>query len=130
MESNLKLNDNQILVLVILGIVVFFVFILPLIDNKNKQATDKIKENLINTPEPIKLDKNICSPQCCKHTQWPVPHDAKNKDISDKELENYIGTNLTCNLGSGGGCLCVTKDDFNYLASRGSNAGKNMCGSG
>lgn len=130
MESNFKLNNNQTLVLVILGVVVFFVFILPMIDNNNKKATEKVKEGLANTPEPRKLDKNICSKQCCKHVQWPVPHDAKTKEIPDKELENYIGTNLSCNFGSGSGCLCVTKDDFNYLANRGSNAGKDMCGSG
>ena len=126
MEPKFKLNDNQILVLVILGVIVFFVFILPIIDNNNKKDTDKVKEALINTPEPRKLDKNICSKQCCKHVQWSVPHDAKTKDISDKELENYIGTNLSCNFGSGSGCLCMTKDNFNYLANRGSNAGKYM----
>ena len=128
MEPNFKLNNNQVLVLVILGVIVFFIFILPMIDNKNKQATDKVKEGLNNTLEIKKLDKNVCSKQCCKHVQWPVPHDAKTKDMSDKELEKYISTNLSCNFGSGSGCLCVTKDDFNYLANRGSNAGQNMCG--
>ena len=127
MESNFKLNNNHTLVLIILGIIIFFVFILPIIDNKNKQSIDKIKESLSNTSEQLKLDKNMCSKQCCKHVQWPVPHDATTKEISDKDMEKYIGTNLTCNLGSGSGCLCVTKDDFNYLSNRGSNAGKVMC---
>jgi hypothetical protein len=127
MESNFKLNNNHTLVLIILGIIIFFVFILPIIDNKNKQSINKIKESLSNTSEQLKLDKNICSKQCCKHVQWPVPHDAITKEISDKDMEKYIGTNLTCNLGSGSGCLCVTKDDFNYLSNRGSNAGKVMC---
>ena len=90
MESQFKLNDNQILVLVILGVVVFFVFILPVIDNKNKQAISEIKETLDNIPEIRKIDKNICSKQCCKHVQWPVPHDATTKEIPDKELEQYI----------------------------------------
>jgi hypothetical protein len=130
MESKFKLNDNQTLVLIILGAVVFFVFILPMLDNKSKQSADEVKESLTNTPEPTKLDKNICSRQCCKHVQWPVPHDAVTKEISDKDMKNYIGNNLSCNFGSGSGCLCVTKDDFNYLANRGSNAGKDMCGSG
>ena len=39
MEPKFKLNDNQILVLVILGVIVFFVFILPVIDNNNKKDT-------------------------------------------------------------------------------------------
>jgi hypothetical protein len=124
MEFTNKLNSNLVLVLVILGVAVFFVFILPLIDNKNNQ------ENLTNMPEIKKLDQNLCSRQCCKQAQWPVPDDAISKDIPEKDLKNYIGTNLSCNFGSGSGCLCVTKDDFNYLASRGSNAGKDMCGTG
>lgn len=127
MESNFKLNNNHTLVLIILGMIIFFIFILPMIDNENKQTANKIKESLSNTSEPLKLDNNICSKQCCKYVQWPVPHDATTKEISDKNMENYIGTNLSCNFGSGSGCLCVTKDDFNYLSSRGSNAGKEMC---
>jgi hypothetical protein len=128
MESELKLNNNQVLVMVILGAVIFFIFVLPLLDDKKNKEAKKLKEGLDNIPEIKKLDKNRCSKQCCKHVQWPVPHDAKTKEIPDKELENYIGTNLSCNFGEGSGCLCVTKDDFNYLSNRGSNAGKNMCG--
>jgi hypothetical protein len=131
MKCESKLSDNKILGLIILGIIIFFTFILPIIDNKNKQCIDEINEkltnitNITNTP---KLDTNICSKQCCNHTQWPVPDDVKTKEISDKDMEKYIGTNLSCNFGSGSGCLCVTKDDFKYLANRGSNAGKDMCG--
>lgn len=130
MKYNVKLNNNQILGLVILGAVVFFIFVLPIIDNNNKKETNKIKEDLINTPEIKQLDRNICSKQCCKHVQWPTPNDTITKEILDKDLKKYIGTNFSCNAGSGSGCLCMTKDDFNYLANRGSNAGKNMCGYG
>ncbi len=36
MESELKLNNNQVLVMVILGAVIFFIFVLPLLDDKKK----------------------------------------------------------------------------------------------
>jgi hypothetical protein len=128
MKCNYKLNDNEVLGLIILGIVIFFIFILPIIDNKNIQCTNKLKEKLSNIKNSKKLDTNICSKQCCNHTQWPIPSDAMTKEISDKEMEKYVGSNLSCNFGSGSGCLCVTKDDMNYLSNRGLNAGKDSCG--
>jgi hypothetical protein len=50
------------------------------------------------------------------------------KTIPDDQLKNYIGSNMSCNFGNGSGCLCVSKDDFNYLAERGGNSGSGMCG--
>jgi hypothetical protein len=119
MIFNFKLNNNQMLALVILALVVFFVFILPIIDNRNKQAVDEIKEKLENTSNK-NIYENRCSKQCCKFTQWPLPSELKSKELPDDA--NYIGNNMSCNFGSGSGCLCVTKDDFNYLANRGSNS--------
>jgi hypothetical protein len=126
METNMKINNNQSLVLVILLAIIFFVFILPIIDNKNKKNMDKFREHLDNVNKLKKFDLNQCSKDCCRHVQWPVPKEVRPKNVSD-EYKNVIGSNLTCNLGSGSGCLCVTKDDFNYLASRSANAGTNMC---
>lgn len=113
----MKLNNNQILGLVILGAVLFFIFVMPMIDSANT------KEGLANIDAVTQIDKNICSKQCCKHVQWPVPHDIISNDISQEQLSNYIGTNFSCNYGEGSGCLCVTKEEFNYLAGRGGNAG-------
>ena len=112
------------LALIILGIVVFFVFILPIIDNRKKQAVDEIKEKLENTSQK-KLDKNMCSRQCCKFTQWPLPAELRSKELPDDS--KYVANNMSCNFGSGSGCLCVTKDDLNYLSNRGSNASTTMC---
>ena len=123
METNIRINDNQTLVLVILFAVIFFVFILPIIDNNKKKEMNELRENLNNINQLRKLDLNKCSQDCCKHVQWPLPTDIRSKNVD----ENLIGSNLTCNFGSGSGCLCVTKDDFNYLASRSANAGTNMC---
>lgn len=127
MES-LKKSDNNVLVLVILGAVIFFVFIMPILDNKNSDDTNKLKEYL-NNIEPIrKLDKNMCSRQCCKFSQWPVPSDLNEKTIPEDKLKDFIGSNMSCNFGSGSGCLCMSKDDFNYLANHGGNSTSSTCG--
>ena len=128
MESQFKKTDNNILVLVILGAIIFFVFIMPMLDKANATEESKLKEHLNNTEPTVKMDKNMCSKQCCKFSQWPVPHELNDKTIPDDQLKNYIGSNMSCNFGNGSGCLCVSKDDFNYLASRGGNSGSEMCG--
>lgn len=60
------------------------------------------------------IDKNTCSKSCCKFNQWETP-------INVKEPDNIIPSNFMCNHGSGSGCVCFTKDNFNLLASRGGN---------
>jgi hypothetical protein len=129
MENQNKLNNNLVLALVLLGAVFFFIFVMPAIEFNRKKDLNKLKEGFNNKSdkEIRKLDKNMCSTQCCNHSQWPVPHDAKTGPIPKDKLNNYIGTNFSCNFGNGSGCLCVTKDDFNYLADRGGNSGSNMC---
>lgn len=129
METQIKLNNNQVLTLVLLGAVFFFIFIMPMINSKYKKDLTKLKEKFNNKSdnEIMKLDKNMCSRQCCKQIQWPVPHDSKTGPIPKDQLDKYIGTNFSCNFGKGSGCLCVAKDDFNYLANRGGNSGSEMC---
>lgn len=129
MESQFKQSNNNVLILVILGAIIFFVFIMPMLDKANASEESKLKEHLNNTnTEPtVKLDKNMCSKQCCKFSQWPVPTDLIEKTIPEDQLKNYIGSNMSCNFGNGSGCLCVTKDDFNYLANHGGNSNSSMC---
>lgn len=125
MQSQEKLNNNLVLATVLLGAVLFFIFILPNLQCEQKKDLNDIKEKFANEPDEIrKLDKNICSKQCCNHSQWAVPDDAKSGPIPKEKLNDYIGSNFSCNFGEGSGCLCVTKDDFNYLANRGGNSGK------
>lgn len=119
----MDLNNNQILLLVILVAVIFFVFILPMIDDKNSRDARVLKEKFGEVSEIRKFDQNICSQQCCNQSQWPVEHMPK----IEEEMSKYVGSNFSCNFGSGSGCLCVTKDDFNYLANRGKNSGNNTC---
>ena len=127
MESQFKKLNNNILILVILGAVIFFVFIMPLLDKIHTKEETNLKEHLNNTDPAIKIDKNMCSKQCCKFTQWPVPHDLNDKQIPKEQLKNYIGSNLSCNFGTGSGCVCFSKEDFNYLANHASNTVGQMC---
>lgn len=91
-----------------------------------KQPFTNVTEHLANLfdaePDQIKkLDQNKCSRQCCGQAQWTLPEELRSKDMTEEEAKKYIPSNFSCNLGNGSGCLCITKDDFNYLASHGSN---------
>ena len=99
---------------------IFFVVIMPYLDKeKCKDQIDNFS-NLLTKNNINKFDQNICSKQCCKHTQWPISFNTIDPEIDQEKMKDYIGSNLTCNNGpSGGGCLCVTKSDLNYLTERG-----------
>ena len=172
MKCRTRFSNNEILILTILAMVVFFSCILPIIDNSNIKYINEIKEQLsselgLNSVNPVdsngttnsmipvdsmnpnstyseytnndaysnpsnldksnKIDMNRCSKQCCKHVQWNVPIANVKKEISNAEMENYIGTNLSCNSNSGSGCLCMTKNNFNTLSNRGFNSSVNTC---
>lgn len=111
-----KLSDkNMFIVLLCIGIFFFFI-VMPYLDKEN--FTDLLSGDKIIR----KIDQNICSVHCCKHTQWPPPFNTTDPNIDPNLFKNYIGTNFTCNNGpTGGGCLCVTKKDYEYLSNRGVN---------
>ena len=67
----------------------------------------------------IKIDENRCSRECCKHSQWPIAH-----DLVPKVGSEYVGSNMSCNWGQGSGCVCLKKNDFDYLSTRGNNTPK------
>ena len=129
------LGNNEIILLIILGLVVLTNFIIPMykVHDNGRRVRGEVKKklekfedssligsNLMNSnlleAEMPSLDSNMCSQECCKQTQWPVPH-----DVGPKAGADFIGNNMSCNHGTGSGCLCVTKKDFNYLSSRGNN---------
>jgi hypothetical protein len=127
MSNNLLKSDNGTLFLTFCILLVFILLILPAINNKNSQEQFELYENFddlqdiaSNSLDVIKVDKNICSKQCCKFEQWPVPFNTTNPNVDPNITKNFIGTNLSCNYGpDGGGCLCMTKNDFNYIANHG-----------
>lgn len=101
----MNLSKTDLILIGIMSGLLFYLYALPTIKEKMSNFTQ---------PAPVRFDKKACSRDCCKYTQWPVPH-MNNND------SKHIGTNLMCNHGNGGGCVCVTNKEYNYLSSRGDN---------
>lgn len=112
-------NKNTFVVLLFVGIFFFLIF-MPLLDKLNNDEQIENFTNLLINNDTNKLDQNMCSIHCCKHVQWPVPFNTNDPNANPDLFKNYIGTNLSCNNGpTGGGCLCVTKENYEYLSNRG-----------
>jgi hypothetical protein len=135
-------SDYSFILLSILIGVLFIFIIYPCIMNQNQDEDLKIDQqiseiftdintsqpnisqpntNQPNTNQPNKIDQKICSKQCCKFVQWPIPFNTRNPNVKDDVLDNFIPTNFGCNGGENGGCVCLTKDDYNYLSEHGQN---------
>jgi hypothetical protein len=125
-------SDITLIILsILIGILVIF-FINPCINNKNQKEKFEIDSKVTKIIDKMlpsnkinddlhKIDQKICSKQCCKFIQWPVPFNTKNPTIKDEVLDNFIPSNFACNGGDNGGCVCITKDDYNYLSNHGQN---------
>ncbi len=116
-------ENNRILIYGIIVAVVFFVVVMPIIEKCYNNDKKALVEKLENLMVPVKLDTNKCSRSCCVNSGWAYPKELQPNDMSADELKKYIPTNFSCNLGSntGGGCVCVSKNDYEVLGSRGSN---------
>jgi len=115
-------QNNMVLIYGIIMVIVFYVFIMPIIEkcyNDEKKILVEKLENIMAT----KIDTNKCSKSCCINSGWKLPKELEPTDMSQDQLKNYIPSNFSCNFGSntGGGCVCVSKDDNELLGSRGGN---------
>ena len=115
-------KNNMVLIYGIIMVIVFYVFIMPIIEkcyNDEKKILVEKLENIMAT----KIDTNKCSKSCCINSGWKLPKELEPTDMSVDELKNYIPSNFSCNFGSntGSGCVCVSKDDNELLGSRGGN---------
>jgi uncharacterized Rmd1/YagE family protein len=68
--------NNNLLFLIVFGIIVLWVF-----TNTNKN----VKENLADftSESSNKIDQNMCSKQCCKFAQWPLPAELYERTIPE-----------------------------------------------
>jgi hypothetical protein len=68
------------------------------------------------------LNFNMCSKSCCSD-QYPLPFKMPvDKDVCDNKSE-FVPTNYMCNNAwQDTGCVCLTKNQANFLGSRGGNA--------
>ena len=112
-------DENTFIILVVVGMLFFFI-VMPCLDKQNsKEQIDNFTE-LLNNNNIRKIDQNLCSKHCCKHTQWPVPFNTTEPNSNPDLFKDYIGSNFSCNNGpTGGGCVCVTKEDYQYLSNHG-----------
>lgn len=104
------MNRNQILLGVVIAVIVWYC-VLP------KVGLRELMGDVVDEKGVRKLSMNKCSRDCCKHTQWAVPHMKLGNQIED----GFVTSNLMCNHGKGGGCVCVKQEDFDYLSNRGGN---------
>ena len=114
-------EDNCTMILILFGIVIFFTIILPMMDTnyENFQEYDIVNNKENNLSMNNKIDMNECSFNCCKHIQY-LPDEIKKikeNDNKNKKYDNYISSNISCN----GGCICLKKNNFDFLSSRGGN---------
>ena len=127
-------QNNQIMLLVLLGTVVFFMIVMPWINSKCNNDVVTAAENFSNQPvQPGKIDERKCSAQCCAanlNTMWPVPDVLRpTGDLTAFDLQDIVPNNFTCNNGGPdggpGGCPCMTKADLLYLQNKGGNIASN-----
>ena len=119
-------KNNVVLFLIIVGVIIFFVYIMPMVDNNYYNHTlEKFKPSFnnatIDDSKLVKLDTKRCSTSCCGLNQWPVPSDISDPSMSQEELKKYIPSNFGCTQGNSSGCLCLTQENSNYLNSHGNN---------
>jgi len=63
-----------------------------------------------------------CSKSCCS-AQWPTPFNLDYDPEICANKDKYVANNLTCqNSWQDTGCLCLTEQQYDYLADRGGNA--------
>lgn len=117
-----KNKNNLTLILVIIGTIIFFMFVMPLVDN----YCFKEKFSELNNKDIVKIDKLQCSKSCCGLNPW-LPEELLNKNINSEEMKKYIPSNFSCNYGNGSGCVCIKPIDYNYLSNRGNNSDNSKC---
>ena len=119
-------KNNVVLFLIIVGVIIFFVYVMPMVDNNYYNHTlENFKPAFNNATsddgELVKLDGKRCSTSCCGLNQWPVPNDISDPSMSQEELNKYIPSNFGCTQGKSSGCLCLTQENSNYLNNHGNN---------
>jgi len=126
MSLNFNNNNNQIFVFSIIIAILFFIFIMPFIEDCKNKETENFNAQIDNllSGDPKSIFSNKCARSCCINTGWPYPAELLEKDISPEELKKYVPNNFACAIGSdlNGGCLCATQEDMDYLTRRGGNS--------
>ena len=107
--------NQQTMIILIVMFVIFMIFLYrsdvfggTCIEGFGSNNNDSIAE--------YKIDKVLCSPNCCTK-QWPLKFYDQGLDSNSP----YVPSNFRCNNGLSSGCPCITKKQMNFLTSRGGN---------
>lgn len=89
------------------------------LDNYNI-TSDVVKDDMTNIGD-NGLNFNLCSPACCSD-QWPLPFKTPVDTMTCQNKDEFVPTSYFCNNGwQNSGCLCLRKDQNDFLTSRGYN---------
>jgi hypothetical protein len=68
------------------------------------------------------LNYNMCSKACCS-PQYPPPFALEEDVMVNSMKDKFVPNNYACNNAwNNAGCVCMTKEQHNYIGSRGGNA--------
>lgn len=69
----------------------------------------------------MSMAKNMCSKSCCSQ-QWPVPFPLEKDAMVEKLKDKFVPNGYSCNNAwQDSGCLCMTKDQRDFLDNHGNN---------
>lgn len=121
-NDNASTNDIAFVVLLAVCIGLIVCWLYPKMDDFYRKEIDHYVNYMTNNDiAHNKLDLNVCSKSCCSG-QWPT---SIMMPLDPRVKPGFVNTNLNCtgfNSGQHGvGCLCVSQDQFDYVANRGNN---------
>lgn len=134
------------LLIVLVCVAVFHWFINPHLSDVNESFTDDLYAELdklgtnaqpselgseavpadnyfIDVGNPrVAIHHNLCSKSCCS-PQWPTPFNLKEDKAACANKSKYVPSNIMCNNAyQDSGCLCLSKEQNDFLNRRGGNA--------
>lgn len=90
-----------------------------------REPLDKIPENYYFLDDGangrMSIQHNLCSPSCCSE-QYPTPFKMKYDPYVCQNKDKFIPSQIMCNNAfQDSGCLCLTKDQAQFMYNRGGN---------
>ncbi|MBA42456.1 MAG: hypothetical protein CMF62_00415 [Magnetococcales bacterium] len=90
-----------------------------------RKPLDKIPENYYFLDDGaggrMSIQHNLCSKSCCSE-QYPTPFKMKHDPYVCNNKDKFVPSNIYCNNSfQDSGCLCLTKDQSEYMYNRGGN---------
>lgn len=82
---------------------------------------DAADVNKVNNISDAGMNFNMCSPACCSD-QWPLPFKIPVDKMTCSSTDEFVPTSYFCNNGwQDSGCLCMKKDQSDFINARGNN---------